>query len=71
MGYQIIERNITPNELFIADEAFFSGTAAEIAPISKVNNRVIGTGKTGPVTKKILEEFDKIINDPKEGIAIY
>ena len=71
IGYQIIERNITPNELFIADEAFFSGTAAEIAPISKVNNRVIGTGKTGPVTKKILEEFNKIIKDPKEGIAIY
>ena len=71
IGYNIIERNITPNELFIADEAFFSGTAAEIAPISKVNNRVIGTGKTGPITKKILEEFNKIITDPKEGIAIY
>ena len=71
IGYKIIERNITPNELFIADEAFFSGTAAEIAPISKVNNRVIGTGKTGPITKKILEEFNKIITDPKEGIAIY
>lgn len=71
MGYQIVERNITPNELFIADEAFFSGTAAEIAPISKVNNRIIGTGKTGPITKRILEEFNKIIKDPKEGIAIY
>lgn len=71
LGYQIIERNITPNELFTADEVFFSGTAAEIAPISKVNNRVIGTGKLGSITKKILKEFEKIIKDPNEGISIY
>ncbi|MBT8171363.1 branched-chain-amino-acid transaminase [Candidatus Bathyarchaeota archaeon] len=71
LGYQTIERNITPNELFTADEVFFSGTAAEIAPISKVNNRIIGTGKLGQVTKKILKEFEKIIKDPKEGISIY
>lgn len=70
-GYDLIERNITPNELFTADEAFFTGTAAEIAPISKVNNRVIGNGKLGPVTRKILQEFEKLIKDPNEGTPIY
>ena len=71
LGYHLIERNITPNELFIADEVFFTGTAAEIAPISKVNNRIIGNGKIGPITRKILEEFEKLIEDPNEGIPIY
>ena len=71
LGYEIIERNITPNELFTAEEVFFTGTAAEIAPISKVNNRKIGTGKIGPVTRKILEEFTKVIQDPSEGTPIY
>lgn len=71
LGYEIIERNITPNELFTADEVFFTGTAAEIAPISKVNDRVIGSGKLGPVTRKILQEFQKAIKDPNEGTPIY
>jgi branched-chain amino acid aminotransferase len=71
LGYEVIERNITPNELFTADEAFFTGTAAEIAPISRVNNRVIGCGKIGPVTRKILEAFEKARSDPNEGTPIY
>ena len=71
LGYVVIERNITPNELFTADEAFFTGTTAEIAPISKVNNRVIGCGKIGPVTRKVLAAFEKARCDPAEGVSIY
>ena len=71
LGYEVIERNITPNELFTADEAFFTGTAAEIAPISRVNNRVIGCGKIGPVTRKVLGAFEKARSDPNEGTPIY
>jgi branched-chain amino acid aminotransferase len=71
LGYEIIERNITPNELFTSEEVFFTGTAAEIAPITKVNNRVIGSGKLGPITRIILQEFKKIIKDPNEGTPIY
>ena len=71
LGYEVIERNITPNELLTADEAFFTGTAAEIAPISRVNNRVIGSGKIGPVTKQILQAFEKARSDPDEGIPIF
>ena len=70
MGIEVIERNITPNELFTADEAFFTGTAAEVAPIHNVNGRVIGAGKQGPVTKRILQEFLKALKDPNEGTPI-
>ena len=70
LGIEVIERNLTPNELFTADEVFFTGTAAEVAPISDVNGRVIGSGKTGPVTKRILEAFEKVRKDPSEGAPI-
>ena len=70
MGIEVIERNITPNELFTADEAFFTGTAAEVAPIHDVNGRVIGAGKQGPVTKRIMQEFEKATKDPNEGTPI-
>jgi branched-chain amino acid aminotransferase len=70
LGYTMIERNITPNELFNAEEVFFTGTAAEVTPIRKINERVIGKGKPGPVTKQIMEGFYKLIRDPKEGTPI-
>ncbi len=70
LGYTVIERNITPNELFNADEVFFTGTAAEVTPIIKINERIIGKGKPGPVTKRIMEGFYKLIRDPKEGTPI-
>ena len=70
LGYEVIERNITPNELFTADEVFFTGTAAEVAPIREINKRTIGNGKPGPVTKRIMERFYKLIKDPKEGTPI-
>jgi len=70
LGYTVIERNITPNELFNAEEVFFTGTAAEVTPIRKINERVIGKGKPGPVTKQIMEGFYKLIRDPKEGTPI-
>ena len=70
MGIEVIERNITPNELFTADEAFFTGTAAEVAPIHDVNGRVIGPGKQGPLTKRIMQEFMKALKNPNEGTPI-
>ena len=70
LGIEVTERNITPNELFTADEVFFTGTAAEVAPIREVNKRVIGTGKPGPVTKRIMREFEKATKDPNEGTSI-
>jgi branched-chain amino acid aminotransferase len=70
LGIEVTERNITPNELFTADEVFFTGTAAEVAPIREVNKRVIGAGKPGPVTKRIMQKFEKATKDPDEGTRI-
>ena len=70
LGIEVTERNITPNELFTADEVFFTGTAAEVAPIREVNKRMIGSGKPGPVTKRIMLEFEKATKNPKEGTPI-
>ena len=66
----VIERNITPNELFTADEVFFTGTAAEVAPIREVNKRTIGMGKPGPVTKRVMQLFEKATKDSNEGTPI-
>jgi branched-chain amino acid aminotransferase len=62
--------NLTPFMIFTADEAFFTGTAMEMVPIREVNHRQIGDGKPGPVTKKLLTEFQKVIADPKNGAKI-
>ncbi len=71
MGYDVVETNITPFQLFTADEAFFTGTAAEIVPIREVNKRQIGNGTSGPVAKKLMAAFHKVILDPAEGTPIY
>jgi branched-chain amino acid aminotransferase len=71
LGYTAIESNITPTDLFTADEAFFTGTAAEIVPIVEVNKRVIGDGKPGPITRHLMQEFAKLLGDPNEGAPIY
>lgn len=60
-GIMIKEERFTRDELYIADEAFFTGTAAEITPIKEVDNRKIGEGKPGKITKSIQTEFFDII----------
>jgi branched-chain amino acid aminotransferase len=62
--------NLTPFMIFTADEAFFTGTAMEVVPIREVNKRQIGTGKPGPVTKRIMAEFQKVIQDPHQGVRV-
>jgi branched-chain amino acid aminotransferase len=71
LGYEIAEGNITPYELFNADEVFFTGTAAEIEFVREINKRQIGKGTIGPVTKRVMEEFSKLLRSPSEGIPIY
>jgi branched-chain amino acid aminotransferase len=56
--------------LFTADEAFFTGTAMEMVPIREVNKRQIGTGKPGPVTKKLMAAFQTVIEDRTQGTQI-
>lgn len=61
LGYEVIEREISVSDLFFADEAFFTGTATEIAPIREINERVIGVGKRGEITKIIQDKFFEAI----------
>jgi branched-chain amino acid aminotransferase len=67
---KVIVSNLTAYMLFTADEAFFTGTAMEVVPIREVNKRVIGSGKPGPVTKKLMAEFKNVIADPANGVKI-
>lgn len=61
LGLAIDERNITRNELYAADEVFFTGTAAEITPVSEIDGYKVGGGKPGPVTGKIAGLFEKAV----------
>lgn len=53
IGYQVRERRITRDETYIADETFFTGTAAEVLPICEIDNRIIGSGARGPLTTRL------------------
>ncbi|RKQ61986.1 branched chain amino acid aminotransferase [Vogesella indigofera] len=57
MGLQIIEKRITRDEVYTADEAFFTGTAAEVTPIRELDRRSIGEGKRGPITTEIQKRY--------------
>jgi len=57
LGIPVLERRITRDEFYIGDEAFFTGTAAEVTPIRELDNRPIGTGDRGPVTRKLQKLF--------------
>jgi branched-chain amino acid aminotransferase len=61
-GMRLVEERFTRDELYVADEAFFTGTAAEITPIREVDNRSIGEGKPGPVTKELQSAFFDIVH---------
>ncbi|MGA3110933.1 MAG: branched-chain-amino-acid transaminase [Candidatus Bathyarchaeia archaeon] len=70
LGIKLTVSNLTPFMMFTADEAFFTGTAMEMVPIREVNKRLIGTGKPGPVTQKMMAEFQKVIEDPAQGVKV-
>ncbi len=61
MGMTVVEERFTRDDLYIADEAFLTGTAAELTPIREVDNRVVGSGKPGPVTKRLQDAFFSIV----------
>jgi len=56
-GLKLVEKHITRDEIYICDEAFFTGTAAEVTPIRELDNRQIGSGNRGPITEKIQARF--------------
>jgi branched-chain amino acid aminotransferase len=68
-GITVKERNIHKEELYICEEAFFAGTAAEITPIVSVDSRVIGNGSLGPITNTISDKYYKIVHGEEKEFA--
>ena len=68
LGLQVSEPNLTRYDLFNADECFLTGTGAELIPVVKIDGRVIGSGKPGPVTRKLVESYHSLTNSTGEPI---
>jgi branched-chain amino acid aminotransferase len=66
LGIEVIEKRITRDEMYCADEAFFTGTAAEITPIRELDDRTIGAGRRGPVTEKLQSLFFDVVAGKSE-----
>ena len=62
-GYTVREKRLTRDEFYIADEAFFTGTAAEVTPIRELDGRIIGEGKRGPVTEELQTVYFDLVRD--------
>jgi branched-chain amino acid aminotransferase len=65
-GVEFVERDFKSDDLYAADECFLTGTAAEVIPVTQVDDKVIGDGEPGPVTKKLLGAFHEFIRSGKE-----
>jgi branched-chain amino acid aminotransferase len=67
LGYEIVERNLARAELYLADEVFLTGTAAELVPVREIDDHPIGDGRPGPVTREIQSVFDDALygRDPR------
>ena len=61
-GYEVREKRITRDEVYVADEAFFTGTAAEVTPIRELDGRAIGTGTRGPITEKLQSKYFDLVH---------
>lgn len=71
LGLVVEQRDMTPFELLTADEAFLVGTKSEILAVGDVGGVKVGTGGAGPVTRKLLQEFSRIVRSPDEGTPAY
>ena len=67
LGYEIIERDLARTEMYLADEVFVSGTAAEVVPVREIDDHPIGNGRRGPVTADVQRVFDDALRgrDPR------
>ncbi|XRG80219.1 branched-chain-amino-acid transaminase [Rossellomorea sp. GAMAL-10_SWC] len=70
LGYEVVEKLFTRHDVYIADEVFLTGTAAEVIGVSKVDGRVIGDGKPGPNTQRLLKAFRQLVVEDGEKIYV-
>ncbi|MCI4351116.1 MAG: branched-chain amino acid transaminase [Thermoplasmata archaeon] len=71
LGYPVVEKLLSVNELLTADEAFFSGTYAEVAPIREISHFKLGDGRPGPVTREIMDVFYRVIRGEEPKYAAW
>ena len=71
LGLDIVERDVTPFELSSADEVFLVGTKSEIVAVGSISGVKVGSGGVGPITKKLCQEFARVVLRPEEGTSIY
>lgn len=69
LGYKVKEEPFTLHDVYVADEVFLTGTAAEVIAVREVDGRIIGEGKAGPITTHLLKEFRKIVEI--DGVKVY
>lgn len=69
LGYEVLERKFVRSDIYTADEAFLTGTAAEVTPIREVDDRPIGSGTRGPVTKEIQQTYFSVVKGGLEQYA--
>ena len=67
MGYAVKEKRITRDEVYIADEAFFTGSAAEVTPIRELDGRIIGEGGRGPITERLQSTYFDVVHGRSEA----
>lgn len=68
-GYEVLEQPFTRHDVYVADEVFLTGTAAEVIAVSEVDGRLIGQGGQGPITKHLLKEFKQLVT--VDGVKVY
>lgn len=68
-GLTVKEKRITRDEVYVADEAFFTGTAAEVVPIRELDNRMIGSGTRGPITEKLQAIYFEAVRGAQPNYA--
>lgn len=71
LGMDIVEREVTPFELTTADEVFLVGTKSELVAVGSVGGVEVGDGAAGPTTRRLYEEFSRVVQSPEEGTPVY
>jgi branched-chain amino acid aminotransferase len=69
LGHELVERDIARGELYLADEIFMTGTAAELTPLREIDDHPVGTGEPGPVTREIQAAFEDALHGRSERYA--
>jgi branched-chain amino acid aminotransferase len=69
LGYEVVPRDIARGELYLADEVFMTGTAAELTPLREIDDRPVGDGRPGPITLDVQREFEDALHGRSERYA--